>query len=46
LLVTSLSVFSIVCSFVETNLVYRVLLGFQYFGIFHIMAMFIILGKK
>lgn len=42
--VTSLGVFSIVCSFVETNLIYRVILGFRYFGIFHAIALFIILG--
>ncbi|PVD26622.1 hypothetical protein C0Q70_14299 [Pomacea canaliculata] len=42
--VTCLAVFSIACSFLETNLVYRVVLNYQYFGFFHIIAIFVILG--
>ncbi|XP_076464560.1 protein dispatched homolog 1-like isoform X1 [Babylonia areolata] len=42
--VTCLAVLSIVCSFVETNLIYRVVIDFKYFGYFHVVAMFIILG--
>ncbi|XP_070181261.1 protein dispatched homolog 1-like [Littorina saxatilis] len=42
--VTCLGVFSIVCSFAETNLIYRVVIGFRYFGFFHVLAMFINLG--
>ncbi|KAL8608257.1 hypothetical protein ACOMHN_042124 [Nucella lapillus] len=41
---TTLGVFSILCSFVETNLLYRVVLGYRYFGFFHVVVMFIILG--
>ena len=42
--VTCFAVLSIVCSFVETNFIYRVVIGFRYFGYFHVLAMFIILG--
>ena len=42
--VTCLAELSIVCSFVETNFIYRVVIGFRYFGYFHVLAMFIILG--
>ncbi|XP_076463983.1 protein dispatched homolog 1-like [Babylonia areolata] len=44
LFVTCLAELSIVCSFVETNFIYRVVIGFNYFGYFHVLAMFIILG--
>ena len=37
-------VFSIVCCFFTTNFVYRVVIDFTYFGFFHIIAIFIILG--
>ena len=36
--------FSIICSFLEANFIYRVVLGYTYFGFFHVLAMFIILG--
>lgn len=39
-----LAVFSIITSFCGANLIYRVVLDFRYFGIFHVLAMFIILG--
>ena len=42
--ITCLGVFSIVCSFVETNFIYRVMIDFRYFGFFHVLSMFIILG--
>lgn len=42
--VTCFAELSIVCSFVETNFIYRVVIGFRYFGFFHVLAMFIILG--
>ncbi|ELT97356.1 hypothetical protein CAPTEDRAFT_185181 [Capitella teleta] len=38
------SVFSIFASFVGANIVYRCFLDFRYFGIFHVLAVFIILG--
>ena len=41
---TFFGVFSIVCSFMEANLIYRVVIGFRYFGFFHVLSMFIILG--
>ncbi|XP_064622607.1 protein dispatched homolog 1-like [Lineus longissimus] len=42
--ITSWAVFGILSSFVTTNLIYRVVLDFKYFGFFHILSMFIILG--
>ena len=42
--VTSFAVFSIITSFFGTNLIYRYALDFRYFGYFHLIAMFIILG--
>ena len=42
--ITCLGVFSIVCSFVEANFIYRVVIDFRYFGFFHVLSMFIILG--
>ncbi|XP_076442540.1 protein dispatched homolog 1-like [Babylonia areolata] len=42
--ITILGVFSILCSFVETNLIYRVVIGYDYFGFFHVLVMFVILG--
>ena len=42
--ISSLAVFSIGTSFLTSNLIYRTILGFRYFGFFHIVAMFIILG--
>ncbi|XP_076442808.1 protein dispatched homolog 1-like [Babylonia areolata] len=42
--ITILGVFSVLCSFVETNLIYRVVIGYDYFGFFHVLVMFVILG--
>lgn len=42
--ITSLAVLSIMTSFCCTNLVYRVVIGFRYFGYFHILSIFIVLG--
>lgn len=42
--ITFWAVLSILISFVGTNFIYRVVLDFQYFGYFHILAIFIILG--
>ena len=42
--VTSWSVFSIVSCFFITNLFYRTVIGYRYFGYFHIIVIFIILG--
>ncbi|CAL1540358.1 unnamed protein product [Lymnaea stagnalis] len=44
LFLTSFSIFSILTSFLGTNLVYRVVLDYRYFGIFHVLSIFIILG--
>ncbi|XP_053407451.1 uncharacterized protein LOC123533361 [Mercenaria mercenaria] len=42
--VTSLGVLSILSSFLLTNLVYRYVFQFKYFGFFHVIAIFLILG--
>ena len=42
--ISTLAVFSILTSFLATNILYRVLLDYQYFGFFHVIAFFIILG--
>ena len=42
--ITSWGIFSIFSSFNITNLLYRVVLDYRYFGIFHVMSIFIILG--
>lgn len=42
--ITGFALISIVTSFCATNLVYRIILDFRYIGIFHILALFIILG--
>nr|KAG5700686.1 hypothetical protein BaRGS_029051 [Batillaria attramentaria] len=42
--ITCMAELSIISSFVETNLIYRVVLDFRYFGYFHVLALFIILG--
>ena len=44
LLITGLSTLSIVTSFFIANMLYRVVLDFRYFGIFQVLALFIILG--
>ena len=38
------AIFSIIASFTEANIIYRVVLDFRYFGIFHVLGIFIILG--
>ena len=42
--ITMWFVFSILCGFFTTNLIYRVVLDFRYLGIFHVLSIFIILG--
>ena len=42
--ITSFAVLSIMTSFIATNLIYRVVLDFQYIGFFHILTVFIVLG--
>ncbi|XP_074657388.1 protein dispatched homolog 1-like [Tubulanus polymorphus] len=42
--VTSWAVFGIISSFLLTNIVYAMAIGFKYFGFFHILSIFIILG--
>ncbi|XP_046379986.2 protein dispatched homolog 3-like [Haliotis rufescens] len=44
LLITGLAVFSVLTSFLGANMVYRIVLDYQYFGIFHVLSIFIILG--
>ena len=41
---TSWGIFSIISSFNITNLIYRVVFDYRYFGIFHVLSIFIILG--
>ena len=42
--ITGFAVFSIMTSFLGTNLIYRAVLDFQYIGFFHILTVFIVLG--
>ncbi|XP_060082462.1 uncharacterized protein LOC132561782 [Ylistrum balloti] len=42
--IAGFAVLSIITSFVGGNLIYRVIFDFQYFGFFHILAIFIALG--
>lgn len=42
--ITSWAIFSILSSFNITNLIYRIILDYRYFGIFHVLSIFIILG--
>lgn len=42
--ISSLAVSSILTCFLCTNIVYRVVLDFRYFGFFHVISLFIILG--
>ncbi|XP_069116529.1 protein dispatched homolog 1-like [Argopecten irradians] len=42
--ITFMGIFSILTSFLLTNLIYRCILGYEYFGFFHVISMFIILG--
>ena len=44
LFISFMAIGSIITAFTGANLVYRIVFDFQYFGIFHIMAVFIILG--
>ena len=41
---TAWGIFSIVSSFNITNLIYRIVFGYRYFGLFHVLSIFIILG--
>lgn len=42
--VTGFSVLSILTGFCTANLIYRIPLDFRYFGVFHVLSLFIILG--
>lgn len=42
--ITTFGIFSILTSFLLANLVYRYIFSYEYFGFFHIISMFIILG--
>ena len=42
--ITGWAIFSIIASFFGTNLIYRFVLDFRYFGTFNILSIFIILG--
>ena len=42
--ITGWAIFSVITSFAGANLIYRFVLDFRYFGTFHILAIFIILG--
>ena len=42
--ISSFAVMSIATSFLTANMIYRIVLDFRYFGLFHIIAIFIILG--
>ena len=41
---TAWGVFSVISSFVITNLIYRVIFDYRYIGVFHVLSIFIILG--
>ena len=42
--ITGWTIFSILTGFCEANLLYRVILDFRYVGVFHVLAVFIVLG--
>ena len=42
--ITSWGIFSIISSFNITNFIYRVVFDYKYIGVFHVLAIFIILG--
>ena len=42
--ITTWAIFSILSSFIITNFIYRVILDFRYFGVFHVLSVFIVLG--
>ena len=44
LFITGFGVFSILSSFFIANLIYRFVFQYKYFGIFHVLSIFIILG--
>ncbi|KAK3708230.1 hypothetical protein RRG08_023639 [Elysia crispata] len=44
LFLTSLAITTIMTSFLGCNLIYRIVFDFRYFGIFHVLSIFIILG--
>ncbi len=42
--ITGWTIFSIITGFCGANLVYRIVLDFRYVGVFHVLAVFIVLG--
>ena len=42
--ITAWAIFSILSSFNIANLIYRIVLDYRYFGVFHVLSIFIILG--
>lgn len=44
LFITGFAIFSILSSFLCTNLIYRIVLDYRYIGFFHVLTIFIILG--
>lgn len=44
LFLTSFAIITIMTSFLGCNLIYRIVFDFRYFGIFHVLSIFIILG--
>lgn len=44
LFISGFALLSILTSFAATNLIYRCIIGFEYIGFFHVLAIFIILG--
>ncbi|XP_033735522.1 protein dispatched homolog 1-like [Pecten maximus] len=44
LFVTCFAIFSILTSFFGANMIYRIAFDYKYFGIFHVLSIFIILG--
>ncbi|XP_021340144.1 protein dispatched homolog 1-like [Mizuhopecten yessoensis] len=44
LFVTFFAIFSILTSFFGANMIYRIVFDYKYFGIFHVLSIFIILG--
>ncbi|XP_014663568.1 PREDICTED: protein dispatched homolog 1-like [Priapulus caudatus] len=42
--ITGMATFSIIANFFATNMIYRILLDYRLFGVFHVLSIFIILG--
>ncbi|KAH3854522.1 hypothetical protein DPMN_097065, partial [Dreissena polymorpha] len=42
--ISGFAILSIVTSFIGTNLIYTVVIGFKYIGFFHVLTLFIVLG--